>query len=223
MAGDDTTPTERLDTFDTLDSADRTAGPPQRGGAARRALTAAVAALALLAAGAFGASLVSGSDSLDGIGPAAASTTSETDPDPAGPDRGVFRHHGYGPRLGHGFGLGGAPLHGELVVPDPDSDGYRTVVVQRGEVTSASGSSLTVRSEDGFAETYALTDETVYLGGVDGASSLQEGEQVHVTGVREGGTARAVSVADLSRLRQRFGGMHDWPGDRLREGAPGRT
>lgn len=214
MAGDDpTTPTERLD---GPDSGDRAGGPRDRGRTARRALTAVVSALALVAAGAFGAALASGSDPLDGVGPAASSSTPEAEPGAGSPpDRELFRHHRHGPRLGHGLGLGGAPLHGELVVPDADGDGYRTVVVQRGEVTSASSSSVTVTSEDGFAETYELTDETMYLGGVDGAASLRDGDQVHVTGVREGGTVRALHVADMSRLRERFDDLRDRIRDRM--------
>lgn len=200
----------------------------ERGRTARRAVTAAVSALALVAAGAFGAALASGSDPLDGVGPAASSSTPGVEPDVSSPpDRELFRHHRHGPRLGHGLGLGGAPLHGELVVPDPDSDGYRTVVVQRGEVSSASSSSVTVTSEDGFAETYGLTDETMYLGGVDGAASLQDGDRVHVTGVREGGTVRALHVADMSRLRERLEDLHDRLrdriGDRARESTTTRT
>lgn len=188
----------------------------ERGRTVRRALTAVVSALALVAAGAFGAALASGSGPLDGVGPAASSSTSDAEPDASSPpDRELFRHHRQGPRLGHGLGLGGAPLHGELVVPDPDSDGYRTVVVQRGEVTSGSSSSVTVTSEDGFAETYQLTDETLYLGGVDGAASLQEGDPVHVTGVREGGTVRALHVADMSRLAERFEDLRDRLRDRM--------
>lgn len=222
MAGDDpTTPTERLDSLDsgdTLGSGDRTGGPPDRGRTARRALTAVVSALALVAAGAFGAALASGSDPLDGVGPAASSSTPEAGPDAGSPpDRELFRHHRHGPEPGLWPGFGGAPLHGELVVPDPDSDGYRTVVVQRGEVTSASGSSVTVTSADGFAETYELTGETMYLGGVDGAGSLQDGDPVHVTGVREGGTVRALHVADMSRLRERFDDLRDDLRDRLRD------
>jgi hypothetical protein len=207
-------PTARTEHLDAIGSDDPA---PSRRRAGRRALTAVVAALALAAAGALGAALASGSDQLDSVNPSASSTSEEAEPDAgAKPDKEmrIFRGRGHGlglghrpglgPRLGHGLAPGGAPLHGEFVVPDPDGDGYRTVVSQHGEVTSVSDTSLTVRSQDGFSATYRLTEETVYLGGAGGASSLEDGDRVHVAGVRADGAVRAVHVVDLSRLGDRF-------------------
>src|SRR3981081_2904206 len=46
-------------------------------------------------------------------------------------------------------------LHGEFVVPD-GAGGYTTVLTQTGTVTAISPTSITVRSEDGFSQTYVI-------------------------------------------------------------------
>ena len=46
-------------------------------------------------------------------------------------------------------------LHGEFVVPD-GSGRYSTVVTQTGSVTAISPTSITVRSEDGYSQTYVI-------------------------------------------------------------------
>ena len=46
-------------------------------------------------------------------------------------------------------------LHGEFVVPD-GAGGYNTVLTQTGTVTAISPTSITVRSEDGFSQTYVI-------------------------------------------------------------------
>ena len=51
--------------------------------------------------------------------------------------------------------VGATSLHGEFVVPD-GAGGYTTVVTQTGAVTAISPTSITVRSEDGFSQTYVI-------------------------------------------------------------------
>lgn len=66
------------------------------------------------------------------------------------------RHGGLGHGLGHG--LGKTVLHGEAVVKT--ADGYATMLNQLGEVTAVSVTSITVKSEDGFSDTYAIPAAT---------------------------------------------------------------
>jgi hypothetical protein len=128
-------------------------------------------------------------------------------------------HHGMGGKgLMGGMGgmmggaLLGAPLHGSYVVEDPDG-GYRTVLSQHGEVTAVSSTSLTVRSEDGFTTTYRLTDDTTVLSGPDGTDDVEDGADVAVTAVRDGGSPRAVHVVDLSQMEERLREhLEDLPG-----------
>jgi hypothetical protein len=51
--------------------------------------------------------------------------------------------------------VGSTSLHGEFVVPD-GSGGYSTVLTQTGTVTAISPTSITVRSEDGYRQTYVI-------------------------------------------------------------------
>ena len=222
---------------DTVDSTDPQAQAASRRGV--RGLVVAGAVVALVAAGAFGAALARGGDdpveSVNGF--AATGSTGEedgTDEDDGSVGdrlREWAEEHGGGPMLRHGMGgkgllggmggmmggpLLGAPLHGSYVVEDPDG-GYQTVLSQRGEVTAVSSSSLTVRSADGFTTTYRLTGDTTVLSGPDGTDDVEDGADVAVTAVRDGGSPRAVHVVDLSQLQERLldhlGDLPGMPGD----------
>jgi hypothetical protein len=213
-ATDPANPTQRLDTVDSADA------PPPRPRWWRPVATAGVAALALVAAGAFGAALADRNS--PSTLPAAASST-PGDGDAPG-DRlqrfkewaeehgpGMLRHgFGRGPGFGPGIAMPGGVLHGSYVAEDRDG-GYRTVLVQRGEVTAVSQSSLTVVSEDDFTTTYRVDGDTLVLGGSGGLDSVAVGDQVGVSGVREDGSTRAVHVADLSAL-PRFDHWRGEPG-----------
>jgi hypothetical protein len=50
-------------------------------------------------------------------------------------------------------------LHGEFVVPD-GAGGYTTELTQTGTLTAVSPTSITVRSEDGYSQTYVITERT---------------------------------------------------------------
>ena len=77
--------------------------------------------------------------------------------------------------LGHRgqFGLGGA-LHGEFVVKK-EGGAYQTVATQRGEVTAVSKDSITVKSEDGYSRTYAITEDTLVNAARDGIDDVKTG------------------------------------------------
>ncbi|NUT72905.1 hypothetical protein HNO81_17295 [Pseudarthrobacter sp. C4D7] len=51
------------------------------------------------------------------------------------------------------------PLHGEGVVKNPDGT-FQTKLEQRGTVESVSDSAITVKSEDGFSQAYAINGDT---------------------------------------------------------------
>ena len=104
-----------------------------------------------------------------------------------------------------GGGMGGA-LHGTFVVPDTDGSGYRTVTTQRGKASKISATSITVRSDDGFEQTYVVASTTHVLATASGVTSIKAGVQVVVLAESKAGSQTALSVADLSNLGSRMGG-----------------
>ncbi|MDT7570945.1 MAG: hypothetical protein QOE05_1119 [Actinomycetota bacterium] len=129
--------------------------------------------------------------------PGAGAQVTPPGPPPGGP--GMHRGHGRGPGGPGGPGLRGA-VHGEFVVPD--GTGWRTVAVQRGEVTSVSSTSLSVKSKDGYTKTYVVTPDTMVNAARDGIGSIKTGEDVAVVANVKGGTATAVDIRDLSQIKQ---------------------
>ena len=80
-----------------------------------------------------------------------------------------------------GVGLGGV-LHGEVVVGGATP---KTVLYQTGEVTElTAGSSLTVKSTDGFSATYALTPTSI----------------IPTTGLAQGTTVRVIADKDGAKV-----------------------
>jgi len=59
---------------------------------------------------------------------------------------------------GMGKHLGGAALHGSVTAPVNGS--VQALVFQRGEVAAVSGTSITLKSSDGFLGTYVLNATT---------------------------------------------------------------
>src|SRR5205085_9422705 len=115
-----------------------------------------------------------------------------------------YRHGPGGRGGGPGFakgGLGGpmGAIHGEFVVPN-GSNGYRTIDTQRGQVTSVSSDSITVKSEDGFSKTYAVDPNTVVDSGRDGIGTVKNGDTVAMTAAVENGKASAMSINDATTL-----------------------
>jgi len=129
-----------------------------------------------------------------------------------GPGRtGRFGPGRFGP--GGGLGLFGV-LHGQLVVPKPGG-GYRTVDIQRGQVTAVSATSITLKSADGFTATYAVQAATIVDAQRGGISSVKVGNQATVLATVSGGTASAVRIADntlLKAARGQFGSRGVEPG-----------
>jgi hypothetical protein len=143
------------------------------------------------AAAVFAAGLIAGVI-LAGLNIAGAQTPTPTPSTPSVPNvqMRMFAHHG------PGFGTGG--IHGEFTTRAPGG-GYQTLASQVGEVTSVSASSITVRSEDGYARTYSIDDNTLVTAGNNGIADVTKGDDVHVTAVVSGGKARAVDIMDVTQ------------------------
>jgi hypothetical protein len=185
----DPTPTDPWRTAppDAIDSA-----APPRSDRRRVLLVVAIAVLGVAAAGATGVALARGGGTGAEVSLAASSST----PTPSG-DPGERHRHTFGrPIPGHLFGGPGGALHGEFVVRD-GSGGYRTMLTQRGTATKVSDSSITVRSEDGFTATYAVTATTRVGATRDGVGSIEVGADVVVMAEQKGEAATALAVADL--------------------------
>jgi hypothetical protein len=111
----------------------------------------------------------------------------------------------HGPTHGepHG-GLGskdgfGRVLHGQFVTAK-EGGGYQTIDVQQGQVTAVSSTSITVKSQDGFTQSYAVTADTQVAAQKQGISSIKAGDTVALRATVEGGTATATHIADRTQL-----------------------
>jgi len=88
-------------------------------------------------------------------------------------------------------------MHGELVMST--KEGPKTIVLQRGEVTEVSDTSMTVESTDGFTLTWTFGDNLRVVErrrGVNG-DALQAGDKVAAVGAKsdDGGVARLILIA----------------------------
>jgi len=100
-----------------------------------------------------------------------------------------------------GFGFGGVfgAVHGQFVVPK-SGGGFQTVDTQRGSVTAVSDTSITVKSADGFVNTYKVTSSTNVDAQRNGIGSVKKGHQVVVMATVSGSTATAVTILDFTLL-----------------------
>lgn len=142
-----------------------------------RSTVVAVAAGSLLALGVGAAAVLSGTGAL-----AASPSPTPTASGSATPGYGPGKANGPGARTGDrmgkggpgGFGLGrlgGTMLHGEVVVQKADGSGTETLLVQRGTVTAKDGSTVTVKSTDGFTVVWTVTSDTLIRAGKAPSSS----------------------------------------------------
>ena len=107
------------------------------------------------------------------------------------------RGNGNGNGLGRGNGNGmmgdgvlprlGAVSHGEFTITGADGKPV-VVTIQRGSVTSASATSVVVRSEDNFAKRYVVNGQTRILPS-GSAADLAKGSQVVVLARKDGSVA----------------------------------
>ncbi|MQA24770.1 MAG: hypothetical protein GEU94_04720 [Micromonosporaceae bacterium] len=110
------------------------------------------------------------------------------------PGRGWGRHKGTRGFFGHKI------LHGELVIDG--KDGPRTIAVQRGTVTKADDSEITVKSADGFSLTWKLGEKlrVIERRGSVKADDLDVGDVIALAGPKSGDTPTARLIV-ISRPR----------------------
>jgi hypothetical protein len=85
-------------------------------------------------------------------------------------------------------------LHGEFVVPD-GAGGYTTELTQTGAVTAISPTSITVRSEDGYSQTYVIPSTAANAGPPPFAVDAQ----VVVRATRTGQTATVTNIGNAQQ------------------------
>lgn len=150
----------------------------------RRAITIGAVAITAALTGAGAASAVAGA------------TTSTATPVSAnaGPAAGPMEMPAFAP----GVGLRDRNvLYGEAV--SADKDGKKTYHVwQRGTVTSASPTSVVVRSSDGTSWTWTANDDTKVRskGDEKKVSDVKKGDEVLVAGTRDGSVRTAARIVD---------------------------
>ena len=81
-------------------------------------------------------------------------------------------------------------LHGEFVEPD-GAGRYTTVVTQTGTVSAISPTSITVRSEDGYTQTYVIPSTAGNAG-----APFAVDDQVVVRATRNGQTATVTNIGN---------------------------
>ncbi|WP_066937211.1 hypothetical protein [Microtetraspora fusca] len=158
---------------------DLSATKPARG-AARRGLLLGAATALLLATGTGVAAAASGA-------PAARTMPSPSEETPGG-------HPAEGST---------GSVRGELTITKKNG-GQQTLTVQSGTVTSVDQNSIEIKSEDGFAQKYAITDFSRVSTGRKGLTEITTGDNALVVAVGKGASAPAAFIADLSRPK--------WPG-----------
>ncbi len=130
-----------------------------------------------------------------GLGGAAIYAATDSASHPAGP-RTAFGPGGPGGPPGIGMhspgadSVGAMSLHGEFVVAD-GMGGYTTVLSQSGTVTAVSTTSVTVRSDDDYSQTYVIPQPTGPSPAID--------DRVSVRATRTGQTATATSISESDR------------------------
>jgi hypothetical protein len=110
-----------------------------------------------------------------------------------GPGGGSMPGSPAGPGGQHGA-VGSTSLHGEFVVPN-GAGSYTTALTQTGTVTAISPTSITVRSEDGFSQTYVIPSTAANAG----APQFAVDDQVTIQATRNGQTATVTNVGNLQQ------------------------
>ncbi len=212
--------------------------PPRTGAAPRRRrrsrLTKTAAGLAvILGAGAGGAAVASATSAgpASNTPAASASASPTTTPREPGPGRRGFFPPGPGPQSLPGgapfgmFGMGGT-IHGSFTVKGP-SGTYETFDTQYGTAEAVSSSSITVKSADGFSQTYAVGSSTIVLAEPDGIQSVKVGDTVSIEGLVSGSSVTAQRVLDVTQVKAHQGtampAHPSWKGGPGGSGGPGGT
>ena len=119
----------------------------------------------------------------------------EADPEPSASDSPGLRKGKERPHGARKF-LRKNTLHGEITVQG--KDGVKTIVVQRGTVTAVDATTVTVKSTDGFTQTWTFGDKLKIVNNrkpVE-AGAIKTGAEVGVAGAKDGdkNVARLVAI-----------------------------
>jgi hypothetical protein len=160
--------------------------PPAPRWSGRKIAVAAAVAVAIAAVGAVAIYAGSTANSTQQSGPA------------GGFGRGAMR--------GPGAGSPSGALHGDFTVAS--DGGYLTERMQTGTVSAPSANSVTVKSEDGYTQTYAIDSSTETPGNLANGSTVT----VIAKAPAGAGTATALSIADADAGQGGPGGFGGPPG-----------
>ena len=117
---------------------------------------------------------------------------------PAAPPAGRHGMGRFGPGGGPGL-MGGGMVHGVFTVRN--GTGYRVVEVQTGVVQPGNTSaSLTVKSDDGYSQSYTVQPSTVVNSQAGGISTVKSGDRVRVQAVQQGSGYTATDVIDMTQI-----------------------
>ena len=192
---------------DVLDSHDR----PKSG--LRKPLVIVGAAALVVTAGVGVAAAASNTPNAGPLALPAIDTTGTPTPTASAPGELRTRQWLGGPGK-HAFAGPFGALHGEFTVPK-DGGGYEKVAMQRGKVTAVSASQITLKSDDGYTRSYAVTATTIVRAQRDGIAAVKVGDNVAVTATVSGENATATHIVDVTQVKQ---AMKDrgWPKARPR-------
>ena len=167
---------------------------------------------AWVAAGVLGGALIAGV-AVAQFGIATAASPSPTPSTPSGPFAHLRGMHPGGGLLGRLGRAGGRVLHGEATVRTAAGKD-EVVEFQHGTISAINGSTVTVKSADGFTADYTVDKTTrIVLNGTSGAlSTLKNNDDVRVLAVRSGGGATAKAIIDGKPMRPFGFGRNRGPG-----------
>jgi hypothetical protein len=164
----------------------------------------------LVVAGGLAAGLALGGAGISFAASSGSSSSSTTRP----PNAPVKPGHGpraFGPGL-PGFGGLGQVVHGQATV-HTRSGSYQTIAFQVGSVTEVNSTSITVKSTDGFSQTYDVTANTIVNAQRDGISSVAKGDEVRVIATQSGANKwTATNITDMTKLKNSRAGFGFGPG-----------
>ena len=128
---------------------------------------------------------------LAGVGSAAAWAANATNSPSASPTASASAQPGkHAGKPGAGQ-VGAETLHGQMTVKKPDGT-IQTVFVQRGTVTDVSDTKVTVKSDDGFTQSYTLNSSTRFVsqsqpkGAAIKSGDVAKGDTIMVRAVQSG-------------------------------------
>jgi hypothetical protein len=127
----------------------------------------------------------------------AASGSSSSTSQQAGPGTGQGGPGGPGGFGGRGAGGVAGALHGDFTASDGNG-GYTTKRLQAGTVTDVSATSITAKSADGYTTTFAIGAATTVDNGDDQVTDVKTGDAVTVVGTVDGSKATATTITDTT-------------------------